>query len=187
MRRSTRTARSACRLPSRRAAARPRRSSGACPTRPAQSTRWSRLAAWLALPRPRAGGVLVSAVPPPPAWKFVGGRSGSGTTRPRARPRAECSTDSRCRSKPVVMAPQCKPRNGRAPSTPRVSSSSPQVRPAAVVPPRSVSSGKQLRGRIPGLRTLQHADFHILSTIASAHAPSFGALHSASHMCGTRV
>ena len=40
------------------------------------------------------------------------------------------------------MAPQCKPRNGRAPSTPRVSSSSPQVRPAAVVPPRSVSSGK---------------------------------------------
>ena len=124
---------------------------------------------------------------PPPAWKFVGGRSGSGTTRPRARPRAECSTDSRCRSKPVVMAPQCKPRNGRAPSTPRVSSSSPQVRPAAVVPPRSVSSGKQLRGRIPGLRNLQHAVLQILSTIASARAPLWGALHTASHMCGTRV
>ena len=131
--------------------------------------------------------LLFSFTKSPPARKFVGGRSGSGTTRPRARPRAECSTDSRCRSKPVVMAPQCKPRNGRAPSTPRVSSSSPQVRPAAVVPPRSVSSGKQLRGRIPGLRTLQHADFHILSTIASARAPSFGALHTASHMCVTRV
>ena len=86
--------------------------------------------------------LLFSFTKSPPARKFVGGRSGSGTTRPRARPRAECSTDSRCRSKPVVMAPQCKPRNGRAPSTPRVSSSSPQVRPAAVVPPRSVSSGK---------------------------------------------
>ena len=51
-----------------------------------------------------------------------------------------------------------------------------------------VSSGKQRRGRIPGLRTLQHAYLRTLTTIASARAPPWGALHCLTyvrHSCMT--
>ena len=131
--------------------------------------------------------LLFSFTKSPPARKFVGGRSGSGTTRPRARPRAECSTDSRCRSKPVVMAPQCKPRNGRAPSTPRVSSSSPQVRPAAVVPPRSVSSGKHSSAaESPASVPFSTLTF-TYSQPLRAHALLRGELCTLPHICAALV